>query len=95
MRSTLPHDCSNRAVSTRIPSSAARLSISDISPVLVASTVILVVMLLGSIGALFAFSWAATHHQFEDLEKAAESIFDADEPIGTPTDKSITDSHDP
>jgi cbb3-type cytochrome oxidase maturation protein len=57
---------------------------------LVASVVILIVMLLGSVGALFAFSWAATHHQFENLEEAAESIFDADEPIGTPTDTYIT-----
>lgn len=57
---------------------------------LVASIVILLVMLLGSLGALFAFSWAATHQQFEDLEKAAESIFDADEPIGTPTDSNLT-----
>jgi len=55
----------------------------------VAVTVILIVMLLGSFGALFAFSWAATHQQFENLEEAAESIFDADEPIGTPTDAHI------
>jgi len=56
----------------------------------VATIVILIIMLLGSLGALFAFSWAATHQQFENLEEASESIFDADEPIGTPTDKSIT-----
>ncbi|MDP4623560.1 MAG: cbb3-type cytochrome oxidase assembly protein CcoS [Akkermansiaceae bacterium] len=60
----------------------------------VAVTVILIVMLLGSVGALFAFSWAATHQQFENLEAAAESIFDADEPIGKPTDNFITDSHE-
>lgn len=57
---------------------------------LTATIVIMVVMLLGSMSALFAFSWAATHGQFEDLEKAAESIFDADEPIGTPTDRNLT-----
>jgi cbb3-type cytochrome oxidase maturation protein len=61
---------------------------------LVATIVILIIMLIGSLGALFAFSWAATHHQFEDLEKAAESIFDADEPIGTPTDRHLIDTHD-
>lgn len=60
----------------------------------VAVTVILIVMLIGSVGALFAFSWAATHQQFENLEAAAESIFDADEPIGQPTDTFITDSHE-
>lgn len=60
----------------------------------VAVTVILIVMLLGSVGALFAFSWAATHHQFENLEAASKTIFDADEPIGQPTDKSITDTHE-
>lgn len=57
---------------------------------LIASIVILVVMLLGSAGALYAFSWAATHQQFENLEEASKTIFDADEPIGTPTDKYIT-----
>lgn len=56
--------------------------------------IILIVMLLGSIGALFAFSWAATHQQFENLETAAESIFDADEPVGKATDTHITDSHE-
>ena len=57
---------------------------------LIAVTVVLIIMLLGSIGTVFAFSWAANHQQFENLESAAESIFDADEPIGTPTDPSIT-----
>lgn len=60
----------------------------------VAVTVILIVMLIGSIGALFAFSWAATHQQFENLEDAAKTIFDADEPIGQPTDTLITDQHE-
>lgn len=60
----------------------------------IAVTVILVVMLLGSFGTLLAFSWAATHRQFEDLEAAAESIFDADEPIGTPTDTFFDSTHD-
>ena len=56
---------------------------------LVAITIVLIVMLLGGIGTVFAFSWAATHQQFENLDKAAESIFDADEPIGEPTDPFI------
>lgn len=61
---------------------------------LVAVIIILVVMLLGSLGSLFAFSWAAKNHQFENLEQAAESIFDADEPIGEPTDPLLTQEHD-
>ena len=61
---------------------------------LVTLSIILVVMLAGSLGALFAFSWAATHQQFENLQEGAESIFDADEPIGTPTDPNLVDNHD-
>lgn len=60
----------------------------------IAVTVILIVMLVGSVGALFAFSWAATHQQFENLEDASKTIFDADEPIGKPTDNSIPNSHE-
>lgn len=56
---------------------------------LIAVTVVLIIMLLGGIGTVFAFSWAATHQQFENLDDAAKSIFDADEPIGEPTDPSI------
>jgi cbb3-type cytochrome oxidase maturation protein len=61
---------------------------------LIAASIVLVIMLLGSVATLFAFSWAATHQQFENLEKAAESIFDADEPIGIPTDTSLTATHE-
>lgn len=43
------------------------------------------IFLTGS--ALMAFAWAARTGQFRDLEKAAEVIFDADEPVGMPTDR--------
>ncbi len=61
---------------------------------LTAVIVILIVMLLGSLGSLFAFSWAAKNHQFEDLGQAAETIFDADEPIGKPTDPLLSTEND-
>jgi cbb3-type cytochrome oxidase maturation protein len=37
--------------------------------------------------AVGAFYWAARHGQFRDLEQGARSIFDADEPVGKPTDQ--------
>lgn len=60
----------------------------------IAVSIVLAIMLLGSVATLLAFSWAASHQQFENLEEAAESIFDADEPIGTPTDASLTATHE-
>ena len=47
-------------------------------------------MTLASLGTLLAFSWAASNRQFEELDGAAETIFDADEPIGKPTDPAIS-----
>lgn len=64
----------------RIPSSHPRVEM------IVASIVILVVMLTLSFITLLAFSQAAAGGQFDDPEGAARSIFDADEPIGQPTD---------
>ena len=61
---------------------------------LIGASIVLVIMLLGSVATIFAFSWAATHQQFENLDKAAESIFDEDEPVGTPTDASLTATHE-
>lgn len=53
---------------------------------LLPSFVILVVMLTLSFVTLLAFSKTASSGQFEDPQEAARSIFDADEPIGKPTD---------
>ena len=61
---------------------------------LVASIVVLLVMLLLSVGTLTAFTWAASKGEFQETEAAARSIFDADEPIGEPTDSDLLPSHD-
>ena len=53
---------------------------------LLPSLVILIVMLTLSFFTLWAFSKTASSGQFENPEEAARSIFDADEPIGEPTD---------
>ena len=56
-----------------------------------AIVIVTITMIVASIVTLFAFSWAASHDQFEDLDEAAEVIFDADEPIGEPTDPELSD----
>ncbi len=38
---------------------------------------------------VFAFWWAAKTGQFRDMKQGAESIFDADEPVGQPTDLTL------
>lgn len=43
-----------------------------------------IVFLSGS--AILAFYWAAKTGQFRNLNEGAKVIFDADEPIGKPTD---------
>ena len=43
-------------------------------------------MLLFGGGAVLALSWAFKNRQFENFDRGARSIFDADEPIGEPTD---------
>ncbi|MCX7665472.1 MAG: hypothetical protein N2112_07995 [Gemmataceae bacterium] len=50
------------------------------------------VILLGSVAlfglaAVLVFSWAFRTGQLSNFEQAAQSIFDADEPIGQPTDR--------
>jgi len=37
--------------------------------------------------ALFAFYWAVKDGQLNNLSQAAQTIFDQDEPVGTPTDR--------
>jgi cbb3-type cytochrome oxidase maturation protein len=36
--------------------------------------------------AVYALHWAVKSGQFRDLEKGATTIFDDEEPMGTPTD---------
>ena len=43
------------------------------------------VFLSGS--ALLAFYWSLKNGQLNNLSSAAATIFDEDEPVGTPTDK--------
>ncbi len=57
---------------------------------LTAATVLLVVMLILSTVTLFAFSWSAWRGQFEQPDRAARTIFDASEPVGKPTDTTLT-----
>jgi cbb3-type cytochrome oxidase maturation protein len=38
---------------------------------------------------VLAFWWAAKTGQFRDMKKGAESIFDAHEPVGKPTDLTL------
>lgn len=53
-------------------------------------TVALVVSLLIFGGAaVLALAWAVREGQFTQFQRAAEAIFDPDEPIGTPTDRQL------
>lgn len=36
--------------------------------------------------AVYALYWALKHHQFKELARGADVIFDDEEPIGQPTD---------
>lgn len=49
------------------------------------ATVIGSMVLFGG-AAVLALGWAFKHGQFENFDRGARSIFDADEPIGEPTD---------
>jgi cbb3-type cytochrome oxidase maturation protein len=51
-----------------------------------AAIIILIVMGIGATSAIGAFFWAAKSKQFENVEEGSHVIFDADEPIGMPTD---------
>lgn len=59
-----------------------------------AIVIVMLIMTLASLGTLVAFSWAANNRQFEDLDGAAETIFDPDEPIGQPTDPAIPNANE-
>jgi cbb3-type cytochrome oxidase maturation protein len=43
------------------------------------------IVLLGG-SAVYALYWAASHGQFRQMERGAESIFDSGEPVGKVTD---------
>lgn len=49
------------------------------------ATVIGSMVLFGG-AAVLALGWAFKHRQFENFDRGARSIFDADEPVGAPTD---------
>ena len=54
------------------------------------STLALVVSLLIFGGAaVLALAWAVREGQFANFQRAAEAIFDDDEPIGMPTDRTL------
>jgi nitrogen fixation-related uncharacterized protein len=56
------------------------------SEFLISAAMIFSVVCFGGAGVL-ALAWAADKGQFRNFRRASESIFDADEPIGTPTDR--------
>jgi cbb3-type cytochrome oxidase maturation protein len=64
------------------PDNDAPLSGADIA---LFATVIGSMLLFGG-GAVLALSWAFKNRQFENFDRGANSIFDADEPVGEPTD---------
>jgi len=43
-------------------------------------------ILIFGVVAVLALAWSVRDGQFQNFERGARSIFDADEPIGTPTD---------
>ena len=57
----------------------------DINDYLVGATVIITLFFFGG-AAVLAFSWAVKNGEFENFQRAANSIFDEDEPIGRTTD---------
>ncbi|MFZ4694298.1 MAG: cbb3-type cytochrome oxidase assembly protein CcoS [Verrucomicrobiia bacterium] len=52
----------------------------------VALIILFALVIAFSAVAIGAFGWAAKTHQFSEIEKGSESIFDEDEPIGRATD---------
>jgi nitrogen fixation-related uncharacterized protein len=52
----------------------------------VALIILFALVIAFSAVAIGAFGWAAKTHQFSEIEKGSESIFDEDEPIGQATD---------
>jgi len=55
---------------------------------MVRATLILSVVAFGGAAAL-ALAWAVAGGQFDNFQRAAEGIFDADEPVGVPTDRTL------
>ena len=53
---------------------------------MVRATLILSVIAFGGTAAL-VLAWAVGNGQFDNFSRAAEGIFDADEPVGQPTDR--------
>jgi cbb3-type cytochrome oxidase maturation protein len=59
---------------------------------IIAGTLVIVLLLGLTTSAVLAFWWAADSGQFKDPKEGARSIFDADEPVGVPTDHFPQDS---
>ncbi len=55
---------------------------------MVRATLLLSVVAFGGAAAL-VLAWAVADGQFDNFTRAAEGIFDADEPIGVPTDRTL------
>jgi cbb3-type cytochrome oxidase maturation protein len=51
---------------------------------------LIVSLLIFGGAAVWALSWSVKRGQFENFKHGAESIFDADEPVGRPTDRLFT-----
>ncbi|HVK12223.1 MAG TPA: cbb3-type cytochrome oxidase assembly protein CcoS [Gemmataceae bacterium] len=62
--------------------------------VLIHVPLILSLVLFGG-AAVLALAWAVEKGQFRNFQRAAESIFDIDEPIGRPTDRTLPSRGDP
>jgi cbb3-type cytochrome oxidase maturation protein len=56
--------------------------------ILIHAPLILSLVLFGG-AAVLALAWAVEKGQFRNFQRAAESIFDSDEPIGRPTDRAL------
>jgi cbb3-type cytochrome oxidase maturation protein len=56
--------------------------------VLIHAPLLLSLVLFGG-AAVLALAWAVEKGQFRNFQRAAESIFDADEPVGRPTDRAL------
>lgn len=54
--------------------------------IMVRATMLLSVIAFGG-GAVLVLAWAVADGQFDNITRAAEGIFDADEPVGRPTDR--------
>lgn len=55
---------------------------------MVRATMLLSVIAFGG-AAVLVLAWAVADGQFDNFTRASEGIFDADEPIGKPTDRTL------